>query len=88
MCNKCFNGFLAAVIIVFSFWTTSFSFWVIVVAAALILISQLKGLSCCGCGGGMNMSGCGTCGTGQEIFADKRNKIPSKAEVKQTMKKK
>lgn len=89
MCNKCYNGFLAIVIIVFSFWITSFSFWVIIVAAALILISQLKGLSCCGCGGriSMNCSSCGVDKTSAEIFVDEKNKIPSPDEVESTMKK-
>lgn len=92
MCYKCTNSFLALLILVFSFWMTSFSWWVIVIAAALIFIKGIYQLSKDGCDGLCMSPGCGTEGskTGTELFmeksTDKVESEPSKEEVKETLK--
>ncbi|MAG38261.1 hypothetical protein CMI45_02660 [Candidatus Pacearchaeota archaeon] len=53
-CNcKTTESILAILIIVFAFWETSYSMWVVVIAAALILIHALKCGRCYSCGGDM-----------------------------------
>ena len=93
MCHRCYYSFLSALILVFTFWQTSVSFWVIVVSAVLILIKGLHSLSECGCSGMKSLSYC-KCENehhmGSEVFGEKGKKprVPSKGEVRETMKKK
>ena len=80
MCKKSRSmvGFLAIVILVFSFWQITYSKWIIVVAAAIILLKSIYWLIKEGSWGK----------TGEEIFVEKNLKsdLPSKDEVKEVMK--
>ena len=77
----CSSIFLAAVILVFSFWEVVASKWIIIIAAALILLKGIIYLSKHGCT-------CRIGKTGEEIFVEKNPKsdLPSKDEVKEVMK--
>ncbi|MDA3836531.1 MAG: hypothetical protein PF542_02820 [Nanoarchaeota archaeon] len=85
MCRKCGNTFLAAIIILFSFWQLAFSKWIIVVAAAIIMINEGMVLVKYGC------SAC-TCHTGSDFIMEKTDEElhegPTKEEVKEVMKRK
>lgn len=90
MCHKCYTGFLAALIIVFSFWMTAYSKWIIVIAAGLIFLKNVYYLILEGC------STCSTCGTGHhtgtELFMEKGSEElhegPRKSEIEEVLKKK
>lgn len=47
MCNKWINVVLAAIILIFAFWETTYSKWVIAVAAIVLIIYALV----CKCSG-------------------------------------
>jgi hypothetical protein len=50
-CNcKMTVSILAILVIVFAFWETTYSKWVIVIAAALLLIHAMKCGKCSSCG--------------------------------------
>lgn len=85
MCHKFFNGFLALIIIVFSFWKISASFWIIIIAAGIIFLKQVFYLFKEGCDGMCF----GMCRRRSELIMEKsKDKIePSRKEVKQTLKK-
>lgn len=83
MCNKCFGAFLAAIIIVFAFWKTAVSEWIIVIAAAIILVYHLTKLF---------DEGCSWKKSGSNLFmekgSDELHEGPTRKELSETLKKK
>lgn len=49
MCKWC-ELVIAVIVLVFSFWQTSFSKWVIVAAAVLLALHSFMNCKCCSCG--------------------------------------
>ena len=88
MCHKCLNGILIAIILVFTIWDiTVFDSWIIVVAAAIILIKEVIYLISEGCEGSCIFGK----KSGPELFMEKSKELnskPSKEEIKETLKKK
>ena len=88
MYYKYFNGILALVILVFSFWQIEASYWIIVAAAAVILIKSVVGLGGNGSAGEKPGKKSGEKKIGVEAFGAKGKKenVPSKEEIKEVMK--
>ena len=87
----CSGVFLAAVILVFSFWEIDASKWIIVVAAALIFLKGIAFLakSGCNCIKG-SCCGIGDKKTGSKLMMEKTDEElhegPSRKELKEVMK--
>lgn len=86
MCHKCVSAFFSAMILIFSFWWISFSKWIIICSAAIILFCEIFLLSRDGCSGFCIKK------TGSELFMEKTEKElhsgPKKEELEKTLKKK
>lgn len=81
MFSKYFNIVLAVIILVFSFWNVEiYSYWIIVIAAALVLISELFSTS----SHGMMESGNSSMVAGTKDD----DKMPSEKEIAEVMSKK
>ncbi len=88
--SGCSDVFLAAVILVFSFWQITASRCVIIVAAALIFLKGIVYLSKYGCTCiGKTCRGLGGHKIGSELMMEKSKPIkpePSKQEIKEVLK--
>lgn len=90
MCHKCANVILALLILVFSFWKTNFSMWVIIVSAGIIFLWEIYMILGSGCHGKCD-SNFFEHKTGSELMMEKSRPIkskPSREEVAEVLKRK